>query len=349
MSSKHRESNRLRTRTTPLFTSLLVTLLLALLFAPSAFATPKAEQKAAIAKLKVQADKIYMQISAANEDLNAANERYAAVKSAIDENTKVLAVAKFNLAAADQSMQSRVVALYKQQEVDFLDVLLSTKSFDELVGHMDAMKTLNANDFSTVKSIEKLKTEISDRAVKLGADKKAAKAIVDEQAQKLAARKVIEAKVARLIAGHEAQLQAIQDKEAQAAQDAADAADALDTDTGTGPVGVSHGAVVTEAIKWLGVPYVYGGSSPSGFDCSGLTMYCYATVGISLYHNAAEQQRSVTAISADQLQDGDLVFFGSPAYHVGIYAGGGQMIHAPHTGTVVQYGSISGASSYGRP
>jgi len=97
------------------------------------------------------------------------------------------------------------------------------------------------------------------------------------------------------------------------------------------------------------VPYVYGGSSPSGFDCSGLTMYCYAQYGISLPHNAAAQQSSVASVPLDQVQPGDLIFLGYPAYHVGIYYGGGQMIHAPHTGTTVQFGSIAGASSAGRP
>ena len=92
---------------------------------------------------------------------------------------------------------------------------------------------------------------------------------------------------------------------------------------------------------------MYGGSTPSGFDCSGFTMFCYAQIGIGLPHNAAAQQASVAAVSSPQ--PGDLVFFGYPAYHVGLYVGGGSMIHAPHTGAVVSYGSTAGASGYGRP
>jgi len=99
------------------------------------------------------------------------------------------------------------------------------------------------------------------------------------------------------------------------------------------------------------VPYVYGGASPSGFDCSGLTMYCYAQIGIGLSHGATDQQHASAPVPISALQPGDLVFFGSAAYsyHVGIYVGGGSMINAPHTGATVGYGSIGGAWIGGRP
>jgi cell wall-associated NlpC family hydrolase len=80
-------------------------------------------------------------------------------------------------------------------------------------------------------------------------------------------------------------------------------------------------------------------------------MYCYAQIGIGLYHGATMQQKASTPVPLSALQPGDLVFFGSAgySYHVGIYVGGGSMIHAPHTGAVVSYGSISGAWIGGRP
>jgi cell wall-associated NlpC family hydrolase len=80
-------------------------------------------------------------------------------------------------------------------------------------------------------------------------------------------------------------------------------------------------------------------------------MYCYAQIGIGLAHGATAQQQSSTPVPLNALQPGDLVFFGSASYssHVGIYVGGGSMIHAPHTGAVVSYGSISGAWIGGRP
>ena len=95
-------------------------------------------------------------------------------------------------------------------------------------------------------------------------------------------------------------------------------------------------AVIANAKQYLGVPYVWGGSTPSGFDCSGFVSYVYRSVGISLPRTSSAQQNVGTRISLNQLQPGDLVFRGSPAYHVGIYIGGGQYIHAPQTGDVVK-------------
>jgi len=98
--------------------------------------------------------------------------------------------------------------------------------------------------------------------------------------------------------------------------------------------------VVSIALQYLGVPYVWGGASPSGFDCSGLTMYAYAKVGVYLPHNAAMQYGMGSAVSQSQLAPGDLVFF-SGLSHVGMYIGGGRFVHAPHTGDVVKISSLS--------
>jgi cell wall-associated NlpC family hydrolase len=101
-----------------------------------------------------------------------------------------------------------------------------------------------------------------------------------------------------------------------------------------------HPEAATIAMHYLGIPYVWGGSTPSGFDCSGLVMYVYAQLGISLPHFAAAQYGFGTPVSRDQLQPGDLVFFDG-LNHVGIYIGGGQMVHAPQTGDVVKISALT--------
>lgn len=106
-------------------------------------------------------------------------------------------------------------------------------------------------------------------------------------------------------------------------------------------------AMIDEAAKYLGVKYVYGGSSPSGFDCSGLMQYVCKQVGIDLNRTSRDQfAKDGVSVSKEDLQPGDLVFFGSggTVNHVGMYVGDGQMIHSPQTGKTVCYTSIN--SSY---
>ena len=101
-------------------------------------------------------------------------------------------------------------------------------------------------------------------------------------------------------------------------------------------------ALVNEAKKYLGVKYVWGGTSPSGFDCSGLVQYCARKLGISVSRTSSAQAGNGKAVSRSNLQPGDLVFFqrGGRVHHVGIYVGNGNMIHAPQTGDVVKISSI---------
>jgi peptidoglycan DL-endopeptidase CwlO len=111
--------------------------------------------------------------------------------------------------------------------------------------------------------------------------------------------------------------------------------------------GGGHPEAAAIAARYLGVPYRWGGASPSGFDCSGLVMYVYAQIGIALPHYTVAQYRTGVAVPRSRLQPGDLVFFDGLG-HVGIYIGANQFIHAPHTGDVVKVSAIVGwyASTY---
>ena len=105
-------------------------------------------------------------------------------------------------------------------------------------------------------------------------------------------------------------------------------------------------SVLEYAAQFLGTPYVYGGSTPSGFDCSGFTSYVFKNTVGSIPRVAQAQFDATTRVSMDELLPGDLVFFGSSASsisHVGIYVGNNQFIHSPHTGDVVKYDSLTGS------
>ena len=127
-----------------------------------------------------------------------------------------------------------------------------------------------------------------------------------------------------------------------------------DTSTVTAPTNVvsyngtseKRAAVLEYAAQFLGTPYVYGGSTPSGFDCSGFTSYVFANTVGSIPRVAQAQYDATTRVSLEELLPGDLVFFGSSPSsisHVGIYVGDNQFIHSPHTGDVVKYDSLTGS------
>jgi cell wall-associated NlpC family hydrolase len=110
--------------------------------------------------------------------------------------------------------------------------------------------------------------------------------------------------------------------------------------TALGGVLPQAAAAVKLAEAQIGKPYQWGATGPNTFDCSGLTMWSYAQLGVTIPRVAADQQAWTTPVPITQLQPGDLVFFGSPAFHVGMYIGGGLMVDAPHTGADVSISSI---------
>jgi len=341
---------------------LLGTILLALAFSSQAFASPIADKKAQLREVQAKLQGVYHEADLAVEKYNQATSQLTTVQQQIQENQHLLKVAEYNLDVANSQLQSRAESIYKTRDVGFVDVIFASNSFDDLVTQLNLMERLGNSDVDVVKSISAYQQDIENRRVKLDADKKAAAKLVTERAVQKSEVLAVQGRLEQMTAGIQNDIQRLQAQQAAAARAAAQAAAAAATQPAAGggggggggsvpdPGGSGNSAVVAIAQRYLGVPYVYGGASPSGFDCSGLTMYCYAQVGVGLAHGATLQQQASTPVPLSALQPGDLVFFGNASfsYHVAIYVGGGSMIHAPHTGAVVSYGSVSGAWIGGR-
>jgi cell wall-associated NlpC family hydrolase len=320
-------------------------------------------QATPISDKRAQYKQAVQQIEALNTKLELAVERYnkaagelEAVKAKVADNKRRLKLARYHLAMARARLRERVVALYKQRPTDVVDVVFGSKSFDDLLTQIAYMQKLSSQDSRIVDSIERLKAQIVEqRAALLAARKQAARLVARAENEKNAVASAIQqrqelaSKLKSDIKRMEAEARAAARRAAARAAAAAAAAQqaaqaAPRTVAVLAPAGSGHSSAVAIAQRYLGVPYVWGGASPSGFDCSGLVMYVYAQLGISLPHNAAMQYGYGTHVSRDQLIPGDLVFFGYSAasiHHVGIYAGGGSMIDAPYTGAVVRYDPLS--------
>jgi peptidoglycan DL-endopeptidase CwlO len=334
---------------------------IALFAAASASADPGrvAAKQAQAQRVLGQIDQIDQSLGAAVEQYNLANVRLQKIEGDLRENRKQLRLARANLKIAQKSLAARLVTAYTStQDNSTLSLLLGSTSFEDLLNRVETVNSTSSQDANIVRQVASSRAAIQRNRTQLRDAHAEQQRIV---AQKAAQRQHIESQLAarrHLLSSIRGEIQRI--KAAEAAQQRQLAAAAQSRLAGqTAPsvsgigVGAStpegstiappnvHGGVVGVAMSYLGVPYVWGGSSPRGFDCSGLVMYAFAAVGISLPHSSYAQFNMGIPVSIGQLQPGDLVFF-SGASHVGIYIGGGQFIHAPHTGDVVKISSLSG-------
>ena len=354
------------------FVGLLSVLVLLALVATAA-AGPISAKKQRLAAVQAKLDKVYAQSDLAVEQYNEATTKLENVDARIVRNQHLLKIAEYKLGVANDHLTSRARQVYKTDDAGIIDVVFASQTFDDLLTQLDVMQRLAQSDASIVHAAAADRQEVGDRRLALEADRKVAVKLVaqrqESKNQVLALQSQLEGAAGGLkneIADLEAKAAAAAKAKAEAAAAALAASQASASSGSSGssgssssgggggtvvdPGGSGRSSVVAIAQRYLGVPYVWAGASPSGFDCSGLVMYCYAQIGIGLSHGATDQQRASTPVPLSALQPGDLVFFGSYSYsyHVGIYVGGGSMIHAPHTGAVVSYGSIGGAWIGGR-
>ncbi len=314
-----------------------------------------------------QIQQIDSSLEGAIEAYNLANVRLAKIERDQRENRHELIVARSNLKRSQAALSARLVSAYTSSEDNStLAVLLGSTSLEDLLNRVETINATSRQDARIVREVTSFKRAVERHRVELANAHDEQQQVVAEKAaqrqrieSQLAARRQLLSSIRGEIARMKA-AEAAQQRQLEAAARAR-LSSASPPSTGAIAVGAAattpegstvappnvHGGVVGIAMRYLGVPYVWGGASPSGFDCSGLVMYVFAQIGVSLPHSTYALYAMGTPVSRDQLQPGDLVFFNGLG-HMGIYIGGGQMIHAPHTGDVVKISSLTGwyASSY---
>jgi peptidoglycan DL-endopeptidase CwlO len=321
-------------------------------------ALPQASAASSISSKRAEARQVENQIMNQEaalekqiEKYNAVHQHYLQTRHQLQNNRIVLGVARKNLAHAQKLLAQSLTSAYKSTDEDVVSFLLASHSFSELVDHVQVLQRANDANSNLIAQIAQTKKVIAVRTRQLTTE--TAQLAKDQQAQLAAKQKVeaglhsLQARKSQISADIQHLIDQQQAREQAAATAAAAAASGGSSVGGTGgsipvpPSSTLGGQAVAIAEQYLGVPYVWGGASPSGFDCSGLVMYVYGRLGVSLPHNAAAQYSMGTPVPRDALEPGDLVFFDGLG-HVGIYVGGGSFIHAPHTGPVVQISSLSG-------
>jgi cell wall-associated NlpC family hydrolase len=336
------------------------------LAAVPAFADPTIASKQAEAQSMLgQIQQLDSSLARAIEAYNLANLKLERIQGDLAENTRRLVIAKRSLGRARRQLATRLVDLYTSDGADpSLTILLGASNLDDLLSRIDAADRVASQDAIVLRQVAHFRTEIQRRQQHLRNAKEEQRHLVAERAtaresvqSQLAQRRALLSSIRNEIVQlqqrereRQAELkQQLQERLAAQQQAAREAAIAAPTVSVTpapaapsvAPPPSNAGGVVAIAMRYLGVPYVWGGASPSGFDCSGFVMYVYAQVGISLPHYTVSQYGMGAPVSRSQLQPGDIVFFDGLG-HNGIYIGNNQFIHAPHTGDVVKISSITG-------
>jgi cell wall-associated NlpC family hydrolase len=331
MASHRRPKQPSRTRVTVLSATAAAAVALTSQAAQAA-PTPSKDQ------VKAKTDTLYEQAEKATEEYDGAKDKQKKLEKEIADLQDKVARGQDELNTLRDGLGSLASAQYRTGGIDPSVQLFLSSDPDDYLDKASTLDQLSAQQIEQLKKVQgkqrvlaqqrqeastKLK-DLADTRTELGKKKKEVQAKLG-QAQKL---------LNTLTAQEKATLAAKEERASRAS-----ARSVLgDAKPASGRAGAAFQAAQTK----IGTPYVYGASGPSSYDCSGLTSWAYAQAGVSIPRTSQEQANIGTRIySQSDLQVGDLVFFFGDLHHVGLYAGNGQILHAPRTGTVVRYESMS--------
>ncbi len=362
-----------------------IALLFPLLTAPATFADPLADKRAEAARIREQLERQGEKVSILAEQSNRAQIKMSQVEGSLAKTEAEVARSDERLQAVRARLATAAVVAYVHGGNNALIGKLVRGGQDDMIVRTQYLRVTAADQRRIIGEVRTAKQDFEVQKSRLEAERKAAadaaelaasasNAAQDAEGAQRAVLGQVTGEVAQLVAAEQARREAeeIRNRPAPAAVTAATTppvteAPRVPTSAPAGtpttvaakaaavPTSEKGAIAVAEARKQLGKPYVYGGSGPDNFDCSGLTAWAWKAAGVRLSHSAYTQYFETTRVPVDQVQPGDLLFFGKDGvesiHHNAIYIGGGDMIEASQTGTPIRIrgwraGDLVGA---GRP
>jgi len=298
-----------------------------------------AEARAVIKQLETDAAAIDQQYADVKEDIQQGRTQLK-LKQA-DAKTQNDKVARMKLQVGQVAL-----AEFQNRSLDTAAQLFVTPDTDRFLSQISTVHKVIENQNSALQDFQQAQAELAalehstqtDLAA-LAEKEKQLKTLTDASDKKIAQAKKV---LAKLTASQRKQISETDKKDSTRASAAVRAATSRSSTRSSATGGSGRGAkALAYAKAQLGEPYVRNGDGPSGWDCSGLTMRAWGSVGVSLPHSSRQQHSRGRSVAKSDLKPGDLVFFYSDIHHVGLYAGNGQVIHAPRPGKSVEYTKIS--------
>lgn len=315
-------------------------------------------------------------------EIDNTNKKISETEDNISKAQKSIDKSEQDIRLEKELYNKRMRAMYISGNSDYINILLDSKGISDFISKMETIKSVAKFNDKVISNLSARRQAIQEKKDKLQIDKDKLVSLKNdkqndlndlnnkkaEQQPLIAEAKAQEAAAIQASADLKSQIDVINQqiasakaaeeaakKAAEAAAQASQSRNVTASASTSGSVSINRGgslpaspvagsSVVSYASNFLGTPYVWGGTTPSpGFDCSGFMQYVYSKFGVSIGRTTYDQINDGVAVSRDQLQPGDLVFFGtsSDPHHVGMYVGGGMYIHAPRTGDVIKISPLT--------
>ena len=324
MASHRRPKQPSRTRVTVLTATAAAAVALT---SQAAHAEPKPTKK----EVKAEVDKLYEEAEVATEKYNGAKERQAELEKQVDDLRDKVARGQDELNQLRNGLGSMATAQYRTGGIDpSVQLMLSSDpdNYLDRASTLDQLSTKQAGSLRKIAEKQRMlaqqRAEAAGKLEDLEGTRKALGEKKDEIQGKLAKARNL--------------LNTLTAKERASLMGAGSSNVNLGSDV---PESQRAGAALNAAKTKIGSPYVWGATGPSSFDCSGLTQWAYSQAGVQLDRTSQAQANNGSRVSQGQLKPGDLVLFYSDLHHIGLYAGNGQILHAPKPGAAVRYESIN--------